>query len=102
MPPLPQRPKRTCQQCATVPEQTPRRRTPIDVIGASVLGLLILGIALLFADVFGLGGGRYGGLAIIGVPGLIVWGLRHMVDVGEAPPPSCPSHDSQAPNSRVP
>lgn len=70
----------TCPKCgATMETQTQQQRSLVDVVGASVLGLLVLGLALLFSNIFGSGGGRYTFTLFIGVPAFIIWVLWHMV-----------------------
>ena len=72
-------------------QEVRQQRSLIDVVGASVLSLLILGFAFLFLSAFGIGGGRYGAVVIIGVPAFIFRAIWHMV--GSHPKVSwhCPS-----------
>lgn len=67
-----------------------QRRSLIDVVGASVLGALVLGLALLFGNIFGSGGGRSASM-FIGIPIFIIWVLWHMVGSNKEVSRQCPS-----------
>ena len=97
-----QKGKRTCRICGTVLEQGAPRRSLVDVVGASLLSLLVLGLAVLFADIFGFGGGRHALTAIIGITGFVIWGLWHIVGSTEHSSCSCPSCGLQESDSRAP
>jgi ribosomal protein S27AE len=84
--------QRTCPACGAVLEQhVQRRRSLIDIVGSSLLGLLVLGLALLLASIFGSGGGRYTLVAIVGIPAFIIWVLWQMVGSTEKLSLHCPS-----------
>ena len=80
---------RTCSHCGSPLQASDGRRSAVDVLGASLLGLVVVGIAALFADVFGSSGGRYALIALIGIPGGVIWALSRMVGSPEQPVRTC-------------
>lgn len=80
---------RTCSHCGSPLQANNGRRSAVDVLGASLLGLVVVGIAALFADVFGSSGGRYTLIALIGIPGVVIWALSRMVGSPEQPVRTC-------------
>ena len=81
-----------CPKCGGAMEQQARQqRSLIDLVGASVLSLLIVGFAYLFLSTFGVGGGRYGVVVLLGVPAFILWAILHMVGSHPKVTWHCPS-----------
>jgi len=81
----------TCPKCgATMAVITRESRNLIDIVGATVLGLLVLGLALLFGSIFGSGGGRAAAM-FIGIAAFIIWVLWHMVGSTQEASRQCPS-----------
>lgn len=74
----------------------------IDVAGATLLGLVVLGLALLFASTSGLRGGRYTLAVIVGTAGFLIWGLWYVAGPADRAVSSCPSCGAQEPGSREP
>lgn len=72
---------------------TLERRSLIDMIGASVVALLVVGFAFLVLGGFGLGGGRYSLVTFVGVLAFILWALWHMVGSNQSVSWYCPSCD---------
>lgn len=80
---------RTCRHCGSPLQAHAGRRDLIDVLGASLLGLVVVGTAVLFADVFGASGGRYTLIALVGIPCVVIWAVSHMVGSPEQPARTC-------------
>lgn len=80
---------RICSHCGSPLQADAGRRNRVDVLGASLLGLVVVGIAALFADVFGSSGGRYTLIALIGIPGVVIWAVSRMVGPPEQPARTC-------------
>lgn len=95
-----QKAKRTCATCGAVQEPESQPRSVVDVVGASLLSLLVVGLVILFAYIFGLPGGRYSLAVIVGIPGLIIWALWKMVGSPKVPDSHCPSCGPREADSR--
>lgn len=80
-----------CETCGAAMELRARdKRSLIDIIGASVLGVLVVCLAALFVFLFGFAGGRYNFTIVIGGTAFALWTLWFLVGAG-SPRWACPN-----------
>jgi hypothetical protein len=72
--------KISCSKCGAIADkEAAEGSSGVDVVGSVVLGGVVVGLFFLFGSVFGIGGGRFSLVFLVGLPLLIIFALGKMV-----------------------